>query len=190
MSHLTYQTDPSWAQTALRDIPSLLADHKVCEEKATLTAQSIIRKWAGKYPILEPEMKTLAREENAHGILVARKQTEFGSIAPPPRQHPYARALRDVVAQGGGTLLDLLLASSLIEARSCERFVLLAEASRGSSLAGFYEDFIAAEARHHAMFVRMAQECFGEKAALIRLRRLAVIEAKIVQALPRLSRIH
>ena len=190
MFSLVFHTDPAWAQQALRDIPSLLADHLDCERKASLTARSFARKWGRRYPQLVPEMEAMAREEEAHAVLVSRKQRELGVVRPPPREHPYAHQLRQEVNRGGASLLDLLLASSLIEARSCERFVLLARAAEGTPLGDFYEGFVTAEARHHSLFLRLAGEFFGEEKSRCRLRQLAEVEARIVASLPWQSRIH
>ena len=75
-------------------------------------------------------------------------------------------------------------------ARSAERFRLLANALRGETLGRFYEDLFASEARHHALFVSLAVEHFGEERAFERLAQLAELEARIVQARPWGSWIH
>ena len=67
----------------------------------------------------------------------------------------------------------LLLVASLIEARSCERFKLLAEVARPSSLSRFYEDLYAAEARHHRIFVELAVEIYREQPVMRRLESLS-----------------
>src|SRR5580700_7573712 len=52
--------------------------------------------------------------------------------------------------------LDLMCAHALIEARSCERFELLA-ARLPPPLGAFYESLQHSEARHYELYVRLAQ---------------------------------
>ena len=55
-------------------------------------------------------------------------------------------------------LLDRLLVFGVVEARACERFGLLAEGLAEPDLRAFYAELTRAEARHHALFVRLAQD--------------------------------
>ena len=52
--------------------------------------------------------------------------------------------------------MDTLLCCALIEARSCERFGLLAEHVPDAELARFYSGLLAAEARHHRVYLERA----------------------------------
>ncbi|MBK9383311.1 MAG: hypothetical protein IPN34_00590 [Planctomycetes bacterium] len=88
------------------------------------------------------------------------------------------------------TLLDRLLVAALIEGRSCERFRLLARATRGSALGGFYEDLYAAEARHYAFFTEIAGAIAPETQVAKRFRELARFEGELVAELPHGPRIH
>ena len=74
------------------------------------------------------------------------------------------------------SLIDRLLVASLIEARSCERFRLLADAlaARGDALADFYEDLFACEARHYTTLVDLAIEAAGGDEAGVRGRLAAL----------------
>jgi tRNA-(ms[2]io[6]A)-hydroxylase len=180
---LASRTSPEWAPRALERPQELLADHRSLEHKAAVTAEALARKLAGTLPALTCAMRELAREERAHVTLVERRQAELG-VAPPPGKHAYTAAMRKLAGAASGHPLDLVLISGLIEARSCERFTRLSEAARGGALAGFYEDFVAAEARHAALFVELACDGFGERRARRRLRALAAEEARIVAALP------
>jgi tRNA-(ms[2]io[6]A)-hydroxylase len=80
-------------------------------------------------------------------------------------------------------LLDRLLVSALIEARSCERFKLLAEHLPDAELADFYRALMVAEARHFTLFRGLAEARYGIDART-RLERLAAREASIAHHLP------
>jgi tRNA-(ms[2]io[6]A)-hydroxylase len=62
-------------------------------------------------------------------------------------------------------LVDRLLVGALIEARSCERFKLLADATAGLPERGaehaLWTELLAAEARHYRTFVDLAVDAAG-----------------------------
>lgn len=184
MRILASSTPDAWAHDALARPAELLSDHRSLEWKASLTALALARRLAGRIPGLARAMEQLAREERAHVALVERRQRELHLTAPPPGKHVYTAAMRRLAGRASGHPLDLVLVSGLIEARSCDRFAALSRAARGTALGGFYEDFVAAEARHAALFMELAVDAFGEKAARRRLEELAVEEAAIVAGLP------
>ncbi|MHC4389932.1 MAG: tRNA isopentenyl-2-thiomethyl-A-37 hydroxylase MiaE [Planctomycetota bacterium] len=192
MLHLQYLTPPEWADVALSDKNRLLLDHKFCEGKAAAMARAFIKRYGKQFPKLVPLMKALAEEEDEHRDLCQQILDERG--APPMRHHgnPYVNELRRRVHEspGGGTVLDQLLIAGTVEARSCERFRLLADACRGGSFGHFYEDLFASEARHHTLFVNLAVDHFGEDVAMKRLQEVTAIEAKIVIARPWGAHIH
>jgi len=117
-----------------------------------------------------------------------------------PPVDAYAAALRRAShelprGQGdGASLVDRLLVGALIEARSCERFKLLAEATapregrvdRAEEHA-LWNELLAAEARHYRTFVDLATRAAGGDRARVeaRLEALAQAEAAIVQGLAR-----
>jgi tRNA-(ms[2]io[6]A)-hydroxylase len=78
----------------------------------------------------------------------------------------------------------------LIEARSCERLGLLAEALPDPALAGFYRSLHAAEARHHALYVELACHAVPRAVVAARLAELAAHEARVLAELPPLARLH
>ena len=77
-------------------------------------------------------------------------------------------------------LLDLLTLSALIEARSCERFQILAEGVSDPSLAELYRSLLACEARHHGIYFDLATQLVGRSRAEARLEELAEEEAEII----------
>ena len=86
--------------------------------------------------------------------------------------------------------MDRLLAGALIEARSCERLVLLAEAIPDPRLRELYARFAQSEAGHERLFVELARRHSPSGDVDVRLDALAAEEARLVAALPIAARIH
>jgi tRNA-(ms[2]io[6]A)-hydroxylase len=94
------------------------------------------------------------------------------------RQKPgrYASALRALVRTvDPGRKLDLMLISALIEARSCERFRLLAPRLTGA-MGDLYTQLEKSEARHFELYLNFAR---GYEDWQSRLRLLAEREAEL-----------
>ena len=92
-----------------------------------------------------------------------------------------------------GKLVDELLVSALIEARSCERFALLAaelERLGERDLASLYEELGPSEERHAALYVELACDVAAEDEVMARLAELARAEADIVAAPGAALRLH
>ena len=70
--------------------------------------------------------------------------------------------------------------SALIEARSHERFVLLAQALAGQPLGALYADLRDAEARHGEVYLDLAREAAGGVDVGPRLAELAAHEARVL----------
>jgi tRNA-(ms[2]io[6]A)-hydroxylase len=115
-----------------------------------------------------------------------------GAPLPQDRGDPYVQALLQLVIKGGDAetrLVDQLLVFALVEARSCERMVLLGARLPDAGLRDLYQRLAQSEAGHETLFVELAVELGGE-AARARLSVLAEAEAGIVAALPLLPRMH
>ncbi len=121
-------TPRAWVEAALADLPTLLVDHANCEKKAASTALALIF----AYPedrSLAVALSRLAREELKHFEQVERLMKKLD--VPHVRMKPgrYASELRKLVrTHDPKRKLDLMIVHALIEARSCERFRLLAQA--------------------------------------------------------------
>jgi tRNA-(ms[2]io[6]A)-hydroxylase len=191
---LVVPTDAAWAEEALRDVDAVLVDHAHCEMKAASNALSLAARHPGD-PARVQALTALAREEIDHfqrvlSVLVAR-----GVALGPPPVDAYAAELRRVtneLPRGTGDaapLVDRLLVGAIIEARSCERFKLLAEATAGrpehAELHAFWHELLAAEARHYRAFVDLAERAAGgdRAAVLARLDRIARAEGELVRRL-------
>lgn len=164
---LVTETDPRWAEIALADFAVTLADHAHCEMKAASNAMSLATRWPAT-PRLARALTDVAEEELRHFRQVTELLEERGIELGRPETDAYAADLRRAVIATGdktprGSLAERLLVGALIEARSCERFRLLADAlgRRGDALAPFYEELFACEAGHYTTMVDMAIEVHG-----------------------------
>jgi tRNA-(ms[2]io[6]A)-hydroxylase len=86
--------------------------------------------------------------------------------------------------------LDRLLIPGVVEARGCERLMLVSEALEESPLKQTYLEVTRAEARHHALFFRLARRYFDESVVQRRADQLLDAEAEIMASLPLRARVH
>lgn len=188
MLGLLSPTDPAWVEHAERDLTGLLADHAHCELKAAQSALSLLARFGGEMAELSAPLVALAHEETEHFAQVMQRLGARGGTLSLPGTDEYVALLRKASNEDRGhgfpALLDRLLVSALIEARSCERFKLLSEQLNDASLRGFYRDLMASEARHFALFRDLAEARFGAEAARARLRTLAEREGRLAEKLP------
>jgi tRNA 2-(methylsulfanyl)-N6-isopentenyladenosine37 hydroxylase len=180
-------TDPRWVGIALADLDRTLQDHAHCEKKAAASAVKLVADHADR-PELVRALARLAQEEMGHFLAVLAELGRRGVPLPPDEGDPYAQALLRLVRSGAGRLVDRLLVAALIEARSCERLQLLADAFPDPRLAELYARFAQSEAGHERLFVDLARRHGVDAEA--RLDILAAEEARIVAGLPLLPRIH
>jgi tRNA-(ms[2]io[6]A)-hydroxylase len=188
---LKVPTDAAWAEAAMRDVDAVLVDHAHCEMKAASNALSLVARHPGDAELARV-LTDLAREEIDHFQQVLAMLVERNVTLGPPPVDTYAAGLRK--AAGGlprdpandSSLVDRLLVGALIEARSCERFKLLADATAAvpgrQAEHALWSELLAAEARHYRTFVDLAARAAGGDRARVeaRLEALAVAEAKII----------
>jgi tRNA-(ms[2]io[6]A)-hydroxylase len=183
---LTTRTDPRWAEIAVADFATALADHAHCEMKAASNAISLATRWPAT-PRVARALTDIAEEELSHFrevmTLLEVRHIEVGR----PETDVYAIELRRAMQLDNdktphGALAGRLLVGALIEARSCERFRLLGDAlaAKGDALASFYEDLFTTEARHYTTMVELAIEVRGDEGVVReRLAELARAEGEI-----------
>jgi tRNA-(ms[2]io[6]A)-hydroxylase len=183
-------TPPAWTARALAGLDELLVDHAHCEKKAAGTALNLIFRYPRHAALLDPLSK-LAREELVHFEQVLALLRERRIAFVPQKPAPYAGKLRaEARAHDPGRLVDALLCSALIEARSCERFALLAAAVPDAELRDFYTGLHAAESRHQRVYVELAGAFAPPDALRARHRELAEREAAILAQTPLAARMH
>ena len=150
-------TPRAWVVAAAARLPELLVDHANCEKKAASSAMALIFAYPEDTP-LALALSRLAREELRHFEQVQRAMRELA--IPSVRQRPgrYAHELRRALrTTHPERKLDLLLAAALIEARSAERFALLA-GRLPPPLGALYTQLAHSEARHFELYLDFARE--------------------------------
>ena len=192
---LRYQTPPTWAQQALRRPLELLNDHAHLEKKAATNALELLNRWPEPRA---PEnwvtaMTAVARDEVEHLAIVSRLLARRGGKLSKSHANPYASELHKLVRKGRGSeeLVDRLMISALIEARSCERFKLLGDAVEDDAeLRKLYRGLWASEHGHYRTFIQLAEEILPEKAVAKRWNEMLDLEAEIIQKQPAGPRMH
>ena len=146
-----------------------------------------------EHPALQLPLSQLAREELSHfeGVLahLARRGVPFARQKPgryPGKLHAILRS------DPRHHLVDSLLIGAVIEARSCERFGLLADALEpvDAELAAYYGSLLAVEARHHRDYLELAAGFRPAAEVRARLAEIAQHEAKVLAENPPEPRLH
>ncbi|MEO8100130.1 MAG: tRNA-(ms[2]io[6]A)-hydroxylase [Acidobacteriota bacterium] len=177
------RTPLAWGRAVLRDPIALLIDHAFLERKAASNALELMTRWPGEWtPGWVEAMTSVARDETVHLAQVTRLLARRGGRMERLHKNPYANALRQLVRKGAqGEVPDRLFVSALIEARSCERFAVLAEAAADDEeLAKFYKGLFTSEMGHYKIFLKLASNVAGRKDAQSRWEEMLVDEARIM----------
>jgi tRNA 2-(methylsulfanyl)-N6-isopentenyladenosine37 hydroxylase len=158
---LQLPTDPLWVKNVVEsNIEEILTDHAFCEQKAASNAITLIVQ-NPNLSVLVQEMAMLVQEEMDHFKRVHDIILERGYVLGKERKDNYVNELRKFMITGGGRegqLLDRLLFSAIIEARSCERFKVMSEHINDKQLSGFYHELMISEATHYSTFIRLAKK--------------------------------
>ncbi|MFW7379571.1 MAG: tRNA-(ms[2]io[6]A)-hydroxylase [Oligoflexus sp.] len=179
-----------WLGAVESDFDRFLADHASCERKAAALAMSFIGKFPSRKALVEP-MICLAREELAHYLEVFRLMEKRAVSLIADEKDPYVQGLLRMVRHGDEDyFLDRLLVSGVIEARACERLLLLGQNLKDAGLAKFYQRLGREEAGHYMIFVRLARVYFAEEIIRSRLDEILDAEAEIMMSLPIRPAIH
>ena len=190
---LKLPTDPLWVKNVVEsNIEELLTDHAFCEQKAASNAITLIVQNPNLSDLVQ-EMITLVQEEMEHFKLVHRIILERGFVLGRERKDNYVNELRKFVITGGGRteqLVDRLLFSAMIEARSCERFKVLSENINDEKLSVFYHELMISEATHYAMFIRLAKKYCGSVNADKRWQQMLEYEAGVISNYGKAETIH
>ena len=160
MLGLKLPTDPRWVNIVETNISEILTDHAYCEQKAATNAINIVIQFP-EYPDLVDALLELAREELQHFQLVHKKIIERGYALGKERRDEYVFELNNFIRKGHTkniVLVDKLLFSALVEARSCERFKVLSDNINDPDLKEFYRDLMISEANHYTLFLGFAKK--------------------------------
>jgi tRNA-(ms[2]io[6]A)-hydroxylase len=190
MLHLQCDTSARWLAQVDADLPAILIDHAHCEKKAAGTALNLIFAYVENIELCHAMTEIVGEElEHFHLVLdlLARRGIRFRRLTP----SSYGWQLNDLVRkQEPVRAVDRLLVAGLIEARSCERFHVLAEHVQDRELSEFYRSLFESEARHHTTYTRLAKHFAAEDVVMARLDELAALEAEIITRGEGLPRMH
>ncbi len=183
-------TSKAWIEQAIANLDTLLLDHAQCERKAAGTAIQMMSRYPSSDKLVR-ELTAIAQEELSHYALVNQWLDKRGIPLQPVSPPPYGAKLKKLVRHNEpNRMLDLLLVSALIEARSHERFSLLAAHCPEAELAQFYRSLMASEARHYGSYWLLATTYFDPAVVNQRLAELAEQESYILSTLHPETRVH
>ena len=182
MLGLKLPTDPRWANIAESNLEEILIDHAWCEQKATSNAISIIVSYPELTELVDA-LLTIAKEELSHFEMVHEKIKERGFKLGPERKDSYVNELYKFMRKGYRreiVLMDRLLFSAMIEARSCERFKVLTENIKDQQLAAFYRELMISEAGHYTTFINLARKFLNPVEVDARWKEWLVFETTVI----------
>jgi tRNA-(ms[2]io[6]A)-hydroxylase len=180
----------AWVEQAIAHLDTILLDHSHCERKAAGVALNLMFRYPSNTKLVRM-LTAIAQEELEHFEQVnqwlERRSVSLGPLSAPPYGSSLAKQIRRHEPE---RLLDSLLVSGLIEARSHERLGLLGTYCPDLELARFYRGLMASEARHYGMYWVLATTYFERSVVMQRLEQLAAIESELLTTLYPEPRIH
>lgn len=190
MLSLQSATAERWLAQVDTGLDEVLIDHAHCEKKAAGVAMNMLFSYVD-HVALARAMTEIVNEELEHFRLVLdlleRRGVRFRKLSP----SNYGARLHDLIRKDEpARAVDRLLVAGLIEARSCERFQVLAEHVADTELRDFYRSLFESEARHHATYVRLACDFQPEQIVRERLHELSAREAEIIEIGDPVPRMH
>jgi tRNA 2-(methylsulfanyl)-N6-isopentenyladenosine37 hydroxylase len=187
---LQQPTTSAWVVQALANLDIILLDHSHCERKAAGVALNLMFRYPSNAQLVRT-LTAIAREELEHfeqvNQILERRNIPLAPLSAPP----YGAGLKAQIRPAEPhRLLDSLLVSGLIEARSHERLGLLASHCPDGELARFYRGLMASEARHYGAYWGLATTYFDRALVEQRLECLAIAESALLADLHPEPRIH
>ncbi len=190
MLNLQSTTDLSWIDQVKSNLDEVLIDHAHCEYKAAATAMSLMGAYIENQDLCA-EMTRIVEEELEHYHMVIKLLDSRSIPFRKQQAGHYGKELNALVRSGEpNKAIDRLLVGGLIEARSCERFSLLAEHIDDTELSEFYQSLFESEARHHTTYVRLAKQFADDDVVRSRLSELSALESEIIGRGNPLARMH
>lgn len=190
--HRPLATPRAWAEAQVAHVDTLLLEQAHLEKKAAAAAVSFLF----RLPLdaaLHRRLSALGREELVHFErtlkLLDRRGVAFAAQESSGYAEKLKRAIRKPFAE---RLTDELLVAALIEHRSHERMLLLAEvlADVEPEVSGFYADLCPSEERHEELYLELATLVSDAETVRTRQRELAEREARVLRELPFCHRLH
>lgn len=183
-------TSSAWVEQAIAHLDTILLDHSHCERKAAGVALNLMFRYPSSAKLVR-SLTAIAQEELEHFELVNQWLDRRSVPLAPLSAPPYGAGLSSQIRRHEPhRMLDSLLVSALIEARSHERLGLLAEHCPDAELAQFYRGLMASEARHYGAYWMLAATYFDPDTVNQRLAELAEVESELLATLHPEPRIH
>ncbi len=180
LAFLACPTPPLWVEGARCDPSLLLQDHANCEKKAASTAMNLLFRY-NTHADLQVWLAQLIREEMLHYEQVLEIMRARGMSYRPVSAARYAAGLRAHVRHGEPEhLVDILIVGAFVEARSCERFAVLAP-HLDEELARFYTFLLRSEARHFEYYLNLAKQ-YSPQPIAARVAFFRDIERELIEA--------
>lgn len=192
MLGLTLSTDPRWVNIVESNIEEILTDHAWCEQKAATNAITIIT-LNSELEELVTDLLVVVKEEVDHFQQVHNLIKQRGLTLGRERKDHYVNELFKFMERGGSrthSLVDRLLFSAMIEARSCERFKVLSENIEDKALAQFYRELMISEAGHYTTFISYARKYGKDINVDERWKQWIAFEASIIANYGTQERVH
>ena len=159
-SFLRCKTPNLWLEKAEANLSVLLIDHANCEKKAASTALNLMYRHVDQTELIL-KLSKLAREELRHFEQVVALLKDRNITYTQLSSSRYAGELRlGARTHEPARLVDVLIISAIVEARSCERFSRLVEVL-DDELAEFYRSLLKSEARHFQIYLNQAEKIAG-----------------------------
>ena len=204
LEFLACPTPDEWLQEANKpeNLEILLIDHCNNELKASHSALSIIRRYSHMPSRVTPnnekkaaatallhKMSRLAREELRHFeqvlALMEKRGVQYRHLSPGTYAGKLRKGVRTCEPE---RLIDTLIVGAFIEARSCERFAMLAP-HLDDELQTFYRSLLKSESRHFQDYLHLAEGFAGEYPAE-RVAFIAELERQAIENPDELFRFH
>ncbi len=182
---LKLPTDPRWVEIAEKDLEEILVDHAYCEQKAASSCISLIVQFPEKSKLVNM-LTPVVSEEWSHFEMVLEHLKKRKMSLGKPRKDEYVIEINKIMKKGGSRdeqLVEKLLLNALIEARSAERFKILANNIADEELASFYHELMVSEAGHYRNFLDLAKTYMPEAYVNQRWKRFLEEEARIMKSL-------
>lgn len=187
---LQQPSNPNWIATAIANLDTILLDHSHCERKAAGAAINLMFRYPAHQKLVR-HLTAIAQEELSHFDQVnqwlEKRNITLGALNSPPY---FAQLKSQVRHCEPDRLIDLLLVSAIIEARSHERLGLIGEYCPDSELAKFYRSLMASEARHYGSYWLLAEEYSDRDSVQRRLAQLGEYESSILATMHPEPRLH
>ena len=187
---LQQPSNPAWIEQAISNLDTVLLDHSHCERKAAGVAINLMFRYPSHHKLVR-QLTAISQEELEHFEQVNQWLEKRQIPLAPLNSPPYFTKLKSQVRHGEpNRLVDSLLLSAIIEARSHERLGLIGEHCPDPELGKFYRSLMASEARHYGIYWVLAEQYSDRSTVEKRLAELGEYESSILKTLHHEPRVH